>query len=869
MAGLVVIGRMRQRLQLAVDESDALYFHELLYLGELATKLTVLSILASTPEDKERNRYRIEAELAKADGLGSWLQALEELLTGPVSAGLPTALADIRSALINSFKSTAGTWQSVANQELVEVCAAFGHREGSAERQSLKGWFQALVWLRNKTRAHGAPMPGQLGDVARVLSSAVQSVVDNLGLFKLEWAYIRQNQSGKYRVVDLGNGVSSFTYLKSTNNDVLEEGVYLWADGPRKVPLLYSDPDITDFFVANGAFRENTGFECLSYSTGESRDFDAGPYLLPVTSLPLSGTRAGPILDLMGECFTNIPEQSQDYVSRPELEGLLQERLLDDRHPVVTMLGRGGVGKTSIAISVARKIAILGEFFSIVWFSARDIDLLPQGPKQVQPDVLTLKEMARQFSSLMNPLGSSSKTFDHVAYFNSCLSGHSDVGPFLFIFDNFETVRSPVELFNQLNTFVRLPNKILITSRSRDFNGDFSIQIGGMSRPEFDQLVDVAAHRLGIRTLLADPYLDDLYDESDGHPYIVKVLLGEVEALGRTASLQRVMASRDDILNALFERTWLSLAPAPRRAFLTLCGWRSMVPLVALQAALLRPANDRIDVDGAVETLIRTSLVELVAGQDGSDGLIRVPLAAHAFGKRKLVTSPIRTLVEADSEILQLMGAVGPRDTSSGIEPRVHRMVKAIAVRIADGHPMSEEVAVVELIAARFSPAWLLLADLMEELPDRETGLARSSECLRRYLEQDPQDAPTWRRLADVCGRQKDQLGDLQARLSLSELPASTLTDLTQAANRFNQVVAEQPALFGTDDKTYMAQRIRVLLERRKAELRATDLSRLAWICLHLGDQVSAVRYTSDGLSLEPDNVYCQRLANKVGALPV
>ena len=869
MAGLAILERMSTRLKLAMDESDALYFNELLYLGELATKLTVLSFLACTPEDKERNRYRIEAELAKADSLGSWVQALEELLSGPVSAGLPQSLGETRSSLNNIFRVPEQTWQSSANSSLQEVCSRFGFPQAPLERQSLKSWFQALAWLRNKTRAHGAPMPGRLGDVAATLRSSVLAVVDNLGLFKFEWAYLRQNQSGKYRVVDLGNGISNFSYLKSPNTDVLAEGVYIWVDGLRRVPLLYSDPDITDFFVANGAFRENTGFECLSYSTGECRDFDSAPYLLPVTSLPLSGTRAGPVLEQMGECFTNIPEQSHDYISRPELENSLQERILDDRHPVVTMLGRGGVGKTSIAISVARRIAVLGEFFSIVWFSARDIDLLPQGPRQVQPDVLTLKEMARQFSTLMNPIGSSNKAFDHVGYLGSCLSGQADVGPFLFVFDNFETVRSPVELFNQLNTYVRLPNKVLITSRSRDFNGDFSIQIGGMSRPEFDQLVEVASQRLGIRDLLSDRYLNDLYDESDGHPYIVKVLLSEVAVRGKTASLQRVIAARDDILDALFERTWASLAPAPQRVFLTLCDWRSMVPLVALEAALLRPANERIDVDGAVDVLTRTSLVELVSGQNEPDELVRVPLAAYAFGKRKLVTSPIRTLVEADSEILQLMGAVGPTATMSGMKPRLNRMVKEIAVRIAEGRPVSEELSVVELIAIRFPPAWLHLADLMEELPDRDLGLLRSSEFLRRYLEQDSDNTETWRRLADVCGRRKDHLGEVQARLSLSELPSSTLADVSLAANRFNQVVAENPTLFGTDDRTHMARRIRFLLERRQGDLRATDLSRLAWICLHLSDHPGAARFASAGLALEPDNAYCQRLADKLGVVPL
>jgi hypothetical protein len=42
----------------------------------------------------------------------------------------------------------------------------------------------------------------------------------------------------------------------------------------------------------------------------------------------------------------------------------------------------------------------------------------------------------------------------------------------LFVFDNFETVRSPAELYIWIDTYVRPPDKVLITTRFRDFKGD-------------------------------------------------------------------------------------------------------------------------------------------------------------------------------------------------------------------------------------------------------------------------------------------------------------------------------------------------------------------------------------------------------------
>jgi len=52
----------------------------------------------------------------------------------------------------------------------------------------------------------------------------------------------------------------------------------------------------------------------------------------------------------------------------------------------------------------------------------------------------------------------------------------SGEGPLLFVFDNFETVRNPAELYRWLDTYVRLPNKVLITTRFREFKGDYPLE---------------------------------------------------------------------------------------------------------------------------------------------------------------------------------------------------------------------------------------------------------------------------------------------------------------------------------------------------------------------------------------------------------
>ncbi len=91
-------------------------------------------------------------------------------------------------------------------------------------------------------------------------------------------------------------------------------------------------------------------------------------------------------------------------------------------------------------------------------------------------------------------------------------------------------------------------------------------------------------------------------------------------------------------------------------------------------------------------------------------------------------------------------------------------------------------------------------------------------------------------------------------------MQGAQLGDLSHAANRFNAVVRETDAVTETDMQLRMAERLRTAMESRIEEADDTDLSRLAWICIHLKDPDAAHSYASRGLELDPGNVHCKRL---------
>ena len=106
-----------------------------------------------------------------------------------------------------------------------------------------------------------------------------------------------------------------------------------------------------------------------------------------------------------------------------------------------------------------------------------------------------------------------------------------------------------------------------------------------------------------------------------------------------------------------------------------------MVPKIGLEAVLLRPANERIDVDRAIGELEQASLVELTKDVPESEIFISVPRAAIVFGRRKLVTHPFRIAIEADLQIMLDFGPTTNVDVTKGLAARVAGIGRAAAAK--------------------------------------------------------------------------------------------------------------------------------------------------------------------------------------------
>ncbi len=855
---------MMQRVQTNAD-SDTTLFSELLYAGEFIIKATVAAFVASLDDDTSRSRYSSLYQIVRADGLGSWVDTLSNILRPPFSASICEAFHDTMRTFTKKVSSD--SWQHDAVTSLL-ACIDVEPRRRSTKAQLLT-WFTKFSELRNKTRGHGAITPAYCATYAPILRNSIQLLIDNNPIFiDVPWAYFHRNWSGRYNIVNLAGDDTVFGPLRTSSGESenYANGIYLWAQQPRRVELLHTDLDATDFFVPNGNFNGKT-YELHSLITDNRRTADAKPYLTAPNDLPSSHTSGTPTLEVVGETLTNMPPLAEGYVSRPLLETATREALINDRHAIVTLVGRGGIGKTSLVLALLHQIAKTRRYDVIVWFSSRDIDLAPSGPKDVSPSVLSDEEIAQEYVRLTE---TRPETPDDPVNPLQIMASHmhrSPNGPTLFVFDNFETVRSPLELFKWIDTNIRHPNKAIITSRFREFKADYPIEVLGMEYDEASKLLTQTAQDLGIAGLVDQPQRDRIIEESRGHPYVIKIVLGEVDKKGRFEKPNNVIWHRDDILDALFERTYENLRPLSERIFLMLSGWRSLVPQLAVEAVILSGKEADVDPRAAIDELVRMSLVERAKAPDDSE-FLSVPLAAELFGTKKLKVSSNRQLIEMDLELVREFGPTLEMSLKEGLRRPLTTYCRKIAGR-KEGQSdwLEKRRPVLEFIARDHAPAWLMIADLEIEV-DGELGLERSASCIRRFLQQplsEEESRTGWRRMLSVYGELGDVIGACSAFLEAAKYTTPTLFEASEMANDINgdrDVLAK----LDTGQRGALLRPLASLFERHVEAASATDLSRLAWLYLHAGDVGRAEQYVNLGLAREPHNHHCQKLDERLSS---
>ncbi len=850
--------QMNIRLESSKNDSDLAYYYDLLLTGEFLTKTINLFLVAAINDDNDRTRYRQEYNLVRANAIGDFAKSIDEILTGPPAQLLSSSIRDFELKELTQ-RSCEGDWQYDAQKLLNQVLDIFNIEHNVLPTKSpLRNWFNVFSFLRNKTKGHGATRVGPCSSSCPLLEKSIMLILGNFTAFKRPWVYLHRNYSGKYRLSFLANKTDALDFLKTDNFQIYDNGIYCLLENLRKISLFISNPELTDFYITNGNLKYDN-VECISYISDERISLSAKDYLQPITQLPPSHTEGINSLEVIGNCFTNLPLTTEEYIRRQHLETELLKAINEtERFPIITLLGKGGVGKTSLALNVIKEVALSERFSLILWFSARDIDLLMDGPKQVQTKVLNQNDISNEYCNLVYPNQEIKGKLD---FFSQQLTSN-EYGNAFYVFDNFETITNPVEVFEWINTYIRNPNKVLITSRiSRNFKADYPIEVKGMDEIECKSLIELVGRKLKILDILTPNYIDDLITESDGHPYIIKILLGEVAKSGKIGKIDRIVAEQEKILTALFKRTFNTLSPAAKRVFLTLCSWNSTVPVIAVEAVLWRPENEKIDVQSAIEELRKSSFIDII--NEDKEAFINVPLAASIFGKGELEVFPEKLKIIEDRALLMEFGASVHKSPNLAVTHRVEKKFRAVANRINTLDEFKRELPVLEYLASKYPNSYLHIINILEEYED----YGSVKYYLREYLKLEKSNIGKeilWQKLAEICRATKDWDGESHALSELTMLPKISFKLISDFANRINNHFFTNPEDRLVEYKKILLDKVIEVMYKRIREGTPTDYSRLAWLLLSNGQDEKARLIVNQGLKIDPENLHCLKIYDQL-----
>ncbi len=319
-----------------------------------------------------------------------------------------------------------------------------------------------------------------------------------------------------------------------------------------------------------------------------------------------------PDLDTGLKRLDTLPDQQLFGVDRQS--GQLKLVLERDDEPWLAVVdGMGGIGKTSLAAAVARKMMSTDRFHYVAWISAKQEEFLPglglQKTNRPALDAGTLidnlLEQLDQRILLTRSAG------EKLAALTRLLKQSS----YLIVVDNLENAVDYQTLLPLLNQLAN-PSKILLTSRHTlyDHAEVFCLSLTGLSR--LDTLAFLR-HEAGVRGVFelaettSDGILESIYEVVGGNPLALKLVIGQIRALPLPqvlASLKEAQGKKVDAMYTyIYWQAWQTLSPAGREVLLSM-------PLVqgGTFTQLAGLSNLTIDaLNQAVEQLVQLSLVEV------------------------------------------------------------------------------------------------------------------------------------------------------------------------------------------------------------------------------------------------------------------
>lgn len=825
-------------------------------LSEASTKLVTAYCLAVCRLKSDVYTEYLERSLARANSLGSWVQIVRQAAMMP--AWIPPQWQHVTEFVLRKHKTTSG-----ADESFLLAWTGFEDLRGllgeSADTYpaapSYMSILEFLVRFRNSSPVgHGAQGEDWTRETLEPLERLLLGLLTALVALPYRVGVLSEDEGGPvFQGLQFPLEVTHLVRECTAPRNGLCLG---GTEVPDYLPIprfVVFEKDSQRTYFHNGAVNIMTGAcEYICYADGSKRQYVFPEISGEIPLLPKSETSALTRLHHYRGYNHNLPGKQINYVSRPVLEKTLLTILNDRTHRIVTLHGEGGTGKTSLALYTLNNSIADGSLkdCTVLWFSARDIDLVAEGPKYRRRDVSDLDSILTFFMSVV--LGDETDPDLTREMFCEAVSGKD---PYLLVMDNFETLDEPKEVYDFLDRQVMIPSKVLVTSREREFVGDYSIEVRGMDFPEAKELILRAS-----REALCEPAFQDdrqtrrVWDLARGNPYQMKLLVGLVAGGWRLEALGEALGGRADVLEALFRRSFDKLSGDGQWLYLVLGGLNVPLPSIAAEVVLdgreIQPGA-YFSTREAVRELQRYALLSDV--ENSINGvLLALPHVSARFAKRVSGTYPYVVEIERDIEELKRIlkpgvSGVDPEAMLKLLQRHTHEKyyeiddLLGLALRLCERHPGLWKKAAEWFAVAKVDPGHI-------------------RDALRRALEEDPGNTDILLQLA----KSERALGNREVALSYevraAELQADNPKFIVKTAEHVNMFAAEQGLRWPVHRKSTFCDLLIALLEpfRSAGGLPESGYAALAELKISLfqADVAETHKHLLDAVSVAMEGVH-------------
>jgi hypothetical protein len=846
------LARVRLRLARVQGGERVERFNALQYLSEGLLKYLVLVFHSAVAQMDRATAQFTGYKLVRADGIGEWEESLQILADSVRRTGQTGEIRALLDWL--SMKRTGANqaeWFDIAHSCAVTLWEVTADTQADFQR-SVHGLFRFLVAFRNKTRGHGAFTRDYYDRVNSVLEEFLAVLTDNSPVCSPALLWTEEVPGGLvYRV--LRGPAPDRTEVTAAG--AMDTGLVVQFNGGSWStpfsPLLKYDPRTDSCLFANGAWseREET-CEGLDYLTGTVGRLPVSQFASPATLAVRSETAGQTELLDGANAGHNLPSLFDGYVQRHELESELYRLLTDRVHRVITLRGMGGVGKTSLALKVVRELVDSPScpFLWIVWFSARDVDLTIAGPKGRLPDVSDVQGIANYFCRLFHVKASGPEA---ISTFVGRVSDASE--PILLIMDNFEALSDQRTAQKYLDETVVLPSKVLITSRHERFQGDYPVQVTGMSDEEAISLLRQEAARLGCAARLAPRVLKDICAATSKVPYAMKLVVAQ---LSRNLPVEQIVnqaLTEEGVLGSLFDRSFTALSADGRRLFLTLGNLSAAIDAIVLRSVFGRGGRS---LDAALDECERSSLLQVV--ESSGRAVVDTPEVARVYARSHLAAAEDSLEIERDLELVRLI----QRDADS---THSATSLASFLDRRIRGEPDAELelslVSVLESLAHQVPDAWKVVASVRQRLGAAPVDVRIA---FQRAVEHDRSDGDLWIKWASFEGELGNQRREVELLIRAAECRPHDVRLNSHVALKVAALINSDLALYPLVDRPAWVSIVKRNLDGNFLALDANALSRLGWLHWLINDVGMAEASALRGLALDPDNQHCKNIIARV-----